>query len=183
MTVPTDFPTVATVELGRLSRAPGSRAGTLVYLPNAGLIVVQQTRRAAGWRCQVLSAPPHAMGRPAHLDLSDAELAILPTTVDIGPHDPDLFALVWQARVWHCWCGGRIPMVARLVAERLRPCGFLTVDLSAGNVGCLVRSVGMRTVGLRRILDRPADAQYLTYGPSGVTGSWGTVVLTLPRPA
>jgi hypothetical protein len=179
MTVPTDFPTVATVELGGLGRAPGDPHGRLLYLPRPGLIVAQQTRGRGGWRCQVVAAPG-GFDRPAHVDVPDSDLGALPTTVDIGPHDPDLFALVWQTRVWQRWCAGRTPLVARAVAERLRPPGFLTVDLNPENVARLVQLAGVRTVGLRGILNRLADARNLIYGPSGVTGSWATIILTLP---
>lgn len=85
----------------------------VLYLPDAHLIVTVEGRTHNGWRCTVIAGHGHDH-RPGHVTLTGDEFTHAYTTVVADPvGDPDLYALLWQARVRQRWLGGHIRAVAR----------------------------------------------------------------------
>jgi len=160
----------------RDDRDPRSR---VLYLPDAHLIVTVECRTHDGWHCGVIAR----QGRdhsPGHLTLTGDDLAHAHTTLAADPvGDPDLYALLWQARVRQRWPGGHMQAVARVIAEQLRPPGSLTIDIDQAAATRLVTAARLRVPGLRQLLARLTDAGMLTPALPGFDG-WGTYTLSIP---
>ena len=165
---------------GDVPRDTSNPRNRLLFLPDAQLIVAVECIRAeGGWRCGVIAGNRLAR-RPGHLTLTDDDLAHAHTTLAADPiHDPDLYALVWQARVLQGWLGGHIQAVARVMAESLRPPGTLTIDIDQCAATRLITAARIRVPGLRRILARLTDGGMLRLDLPNVDG-WGSYTLTIP---
>jgi hypothetical protein len=151
----------------------------VLYLPDAHLIVTVECRTHNGWHCGVIAR--HGRDHsPGHLTLTDSDIAQADTTLAADPvHDPDMYALLWQARVRQRWLGGHMRAVARVIAEHLRPPGTLTVDIDQAAATRLVTAARLRVPGLRQLLARLTDAGMLALDPPGLDG-WGTYTLCIP---
>jgi hypothetical protein len=187
MTVPVVSVPTGTVALGHLgpigTSGPGDRRGLLFHLRQAGVIVAPQTRQPAGWRCEIVAVPAGRDGtwRPRHVQVIGRELTEEETVLRIGPKDADLFALLWQVRVRQLGGGGRMALVANIMAGPLRTPGSLSVDVNPARVRRLLAAVNARPDGLSRILTRCTQAGMLTAVP--LLRHAGSVVLTLPTQA
>jgi hypothetical protein len=170
---------VALGSCGQRPRDDSDPRSRVLYLSDAHLIVAVECRTHDGWRCAVIARQGHDHG-PGHLTLTGDALTHAHTTLAADPvHDPDLYALLWQARVRQRWLGGHIQAVARVIAEHLRPPGTLTVDIDQHAATRLVTTADLRVPGLRQLLTRLTDGGLLTLDLPGLDG-WGTYTLTIP---
>lgn len=179
-----------TVELGQIGAPPPPRPpdvrNRLFHLPSAEAIVMPEMRQAGGWRCAVVAArtPWRLTHRPGHLDLTDDEIASLPTSFSLDPDtDPDGYAMVWVARIHQHDPCGLLPHLARRLNDDLRVPGSLTADFAPAAVNWLRRGahpVMMRALKLQ--IDRLIAAGFLVRDDlAGTTGGLGAYTLTLPE--
>jgi len=178
--------TAVTVGLGCLGPQPpeppaASPRGRLLYLPTREAIVVPQCRRQYSWWCAVL-AWRSRFRDGGHVAVNDKEIAAAAQTVTLDPaDDPDGFAMLWQARIWQTWPGGRTAAVARPLARELRCAGTLVVNLDPASTRKLTIAAHVRTPALRLLLGRLVETGLLTRTGSAPDGT--LFHLTLPAPA
>ena len=165
---------------GPVPRDTNDPHNRLLFLPDPQLIIAVECRRAqGGWHCGIVADNKRGH-RPGHLTLTDDDLARAHTTLAADPiHDPDRYALAWQARILQCWLGGRTQAAARTIAESLRPPGSLTVDIDQHAATRLITATRLRVPGLRRLLERLTGSGMLRLDLPNLEG-WGHYTLTIP---
>jgi len=151
----------------------------LLALADAGLIVVVGTRLPGGWDCGVVAR--RRPDGPRRIVLTDDQIEAAAGQVDADPvGDPDGYAMAWLAHVRTTSPAGRVPAVARLLAEQLREPATVLVELDARVAHRLAVASGARLVGLRRIVHRLVLDGLLVADSAGDDG-WGRYRLRIPR--
>jgi hypothetical protein len=150
----------------------------LLHLPDVGLVVAATCRAGdQGWHCVIVAS---RTPRPGPVVLSTDQLAAASTSMLAdAAHDPDGYAMLWQARVFQRWPGGPVFALARLIAERLRLPGDLRIPSSAladhGRIAGMLPNT--RPPAVARLLDRLGSAGLL------VGALAGDARITVPGPA
>jgi hypothetical protein len=163
-----------TVVLGRVIPGWDDDPGALFYLPRLGAVLATQCRNATGWRCAVVARRQPRAGS-GHIDVSYAEFAAAQTTVTVDPvSDATGYAMIWQVRVRQQWTGGRLPVVAQCLAERLRAPHTVDIELDEAGRAFLQRTANVFPSALDNVLDRLVSACLLRHTPPA------TFTLTLP---
>jgi hypothetical protein len=163
-----------TVRLGRVIPGWADDPGKLIYLPRLGAVLVTQCRTDSGWRCAVVARRQPRPG-PAHVDVSYAEFAAAQTSVTADPvADADGYAMIWQVRVSQQYRGGRVPVVAKCLAEQFRPPNRVDVELDDAAVIRIVKAANIFPIGLSNVVRQLVGAGLLWHTPPA------TYTLTLP---
>jgi hypothetical protein len=154
-----------TVELGRVIPGWDDDPGALFYLPRLGAVLATQCRSVTGWRCTVVARRQPCAGS-AHIDVSYAEFAAAQTTVTVDPvSDAAGYAMIWQVRVRQQWTGGRLPVVAQGLAERLRAPHTVDIELDEAGRAFLLRTANIFPHALDNVLNRLVNARLLRHRP------------------
>ncbi len=173
------MPDVALGRYGPVPRDCNDPRSQVLYLPDSQVIVVVECRAEGGWHCGVIARHGREH-QPGHLTLTDGDLTYAHSTLTADPvQDPDLYAMLWQARVRQRWLGGHLHTVARVLAEFLRPPGSLMVDIDQHAAATMIRASHLRVQGLRRLLTRLTEGGMLTLDLPGIDG-WGSYTLAIP---
>lgn len=135
------------------------------YLPERGQMVVLESRLPDGWRCGVVAncRRPEPEG---HVDVTDAELgsALALADVTIDASDLDGLAMLWLGQVWSQSPGSQLYQLARVLAQRIRQPGGLTVDWTPEVLNRLSQSTHQSPQLVLRRLARLADNGFLSRG-------------------
>jgi hypothetical protein len=157
------------VSLGYLGAPPAPPTGhdraQLLFLRSHQAIVRLDYRRADHCQCTVIARRTLDLSH-GPITVNTAGLANAPNHYSLGcPAHPDRVAMLWQTRIWQHWLGGHTPLVARVIAARLRPAGTTTVFLDPANRMRIMHLVHLRPPGLDSVLRNLRSAGFITATP------------------
>lgn len=174
----------AKVELGRIAPPTAlvgeDYRGQVLYLPDLDVMVAVEAAGRDGWWCRIL-AGRHGTTGDAHVCIRAETLAAGHTSMQVdATTDPDSFVMVWLARVWVTWPGGRTAVVARVLRDEARLPNGLELSLTEGVCRRVLNATHITGPGLRRLLDKLVTAGLLMAAAADGHGEVARFRLVLP---